>query len=167
MKMLDDLRALFAFNRWANVRFLDALAGLSTEEYVRELGGSFPTMEKTLLHVFGAEWVWLSRWKGSSPSAFPDAEALDSVAAVRERWDRLWTEQREYLATLDEATLRGDLSYARMSGERHSEPLHEQLRHVVNHGTYHRGQLAMMLRMLGRVPPSTDLVLWYREGSGG
>lgn len=162
--MLEELRALYAFNRWANLRFLDALAGLSAEEYARELGGSFPTVEKTLLHLLGAEWVWLSRWKGSSPSAFPDAEALHGVAAVRVRWDRLWTEQWTYLDTLDEATLLRELSYARMSGERQSQPLHQQLRHVVNHGTYHRGQLAMMLRMLGRVPPATDLVLWYREG---
>lgn len=164
--MLDELRALFAFNRWANLRFLDALAGLSAEEYTRELGGSFPTVENTLLHLLGAEWVWLSRWKGSSPGAFPEADTLDGVTAVRERWDRLWSEQQEYLATLDEATLPRDLAYARMNGERRSQPLHEQLRHVVNHGTYHRGQLAMMLRMLGRVPPSTDLVMWYWERGG-
>jgi len=164
--MLEELRALYAFNRWANLRFLDALAGLSAEEYARELGGSFPTVEKTLVHLLGAEWVWLSRWKGSSPTAFPESESLDSVAAVRARWDRLWAEQQEYLATLDETTVRQELSYARMSGERHSQPLHEVLRHVANHGTYHRGQLAMMLRMLGRVPPGTDLVLWYQERGG-
>lgn len=165
--MIEELRSLYDFNRWANVHFLDALDELSDEEFERELGGSFPSVASTLLHLLGAEWVWLARWKGSSPTSFPDATGLGSVAAVRGRWDRLWQEQREYLDTLDEEAVLAELPYVRMDGSRHVQPLHEQLRHVVNHGTYHRGQLAMMLRMLGRVPPTTDLARWYREQREG
>lgn len=161
--MLEDLRTLFAYNRWANLRFLDALGALSDEDLGRNLGGSFPNVAATLVHLMGAEWVWQRRWAGESPTSFPDATTLNSVAAVHARWETVWAEQQAFLASLDESALLAPVAYRTFDGTAFEQPLHELIRHLVNHATYHRGQLTMLLRQLGRTPPSTDLVRYYRE----
>jgi uncharacterized damage-inducible protein DinB len=159
---MNELRTLFRFNRWATLRFLDAMADLPAEELGRNLGSSFPSLAATLVHMLGAEWVWLQRWHGESPATFPDATTLDSVAKVRARWDALWEEQCAFLDGLDAAAMGSMVAYRTFDGSSHEQSLGDLLRHVVNHATYHRGQLATMLRQLGRTPPATDLVRYYR-----
>ena len=131
---------------------------LTDEELGKDLGSSFPNVADTLVHTMGAEWVWLQRWLGHSPTSFPDVASLTFVAAVRARWDVLWAEQQAFLASLDVASLRRPVAYKGFDGAPFEQPLHQLIRHVVNHATYHRGQLATMLRQLGKKPPSTDLV---------
>lgn len=160
---MNDLQRLFHYNRWANLRFLDALADLSDAELGRDLGSSFTNVAATLVHLMGAEWVWLQRWQGQAPTSFPDAAAMTSVAAVRARWDAIWEEQRAFVDALDEDALRRPVAYRLFDGTPYEQPLGDLVRHVVNHATYHRGQLATMLRQLGRTPPSTDLVRYYRQ----
>jgi uncharacterized damage-inducible protein DinB len=161
---MNEIRRLYAFNRWANLRFLDALGALSDEELGREMHSSFPNVAATLVHLLGAEWFWLERWLGRSPGTFPDATALTSVKAVRARWDALWADQQAFLEGLDEADLARPLTYRNLAGNEFTQPLGDLLRHVVNHATYHRGQLTTLLRQLGRAAPSTDLVAFYRDG---
>ena len=160
---MEELRTLFDYNRWATLRTLDAAASLTAEELTRDLKSSFPSVLATLVHGLSAEWVWLERWNGQSPNAFLDSTALASVAAVRERWDALWREQRAFLARLDEGDAERALSYRLFNGDTDTRPLGELMRHVVNHATYHRGQVVTMLRQLGKTPPSTDYVRWLRE----
>lgn len=160
--MMNEIRTLFAYNRWANVQFLDALSKLTDEEVGRDLKSSFPSALATLVHILGAEWVWLERWLGRSPTGFPDSPTLTSVAAVGARWDALWTEQKTHLDGLGDADLARPLTYHNLAGNQFTQPLGELLRHVVNHGTYHRGQLTTLLRQLGHGAPSTDLVAYYR-----
>jgi len=160
---MDEIRRLYAFNRWANLRFLDALDVLSDEELSRDLKSSFPTVLATLTHMYGAEWIWLERWCGRSLAPLPDAGALTSVAAVRVRWDALWADQQAFLDGLGDADLERPLTWRSMAGGDYSSRLGDVLRHVVNHGTYHRGQLATLLRQLGRAAPATDLVYYFTD----
>ena len=160
---MDDLRRLFEYNRWANIRMLDAADPLTDAELKREILSSFPSVLATLVHTMGAEWVWLERWKGTSPTALAGADGLDSVAAARARWDELWADQQKFLAGLVPGDAERAVSYRLFSGDPDTRPLGELMRHVVNHSTYHRGQLVTMLRQLGRTPPSTDYVRWLRE----
>lgn len=161
---MDEMRRLFTYNRWANLRLLDAVEELTREELGRDLTSSFPSVASTLTHMLGAEWVWLERWRGSSPTSFPDGEGLDSVEAVRARWDALWQEQQAFLDGLDDGAADHTVSYSNMSGTPDTQRLGDLMRHVVNHATYHRGQLVTMLRQLGRTPPSSDYVRYLREG---
>jgi uncharacterized damage-inducible protein DinB len=160
---MDEFRRLFTYNRWATLRFLDAAEALRADEVSRPIASSFPSVLATLTHMLGAEWVWLQRWKGSSPRSFPDAASLDSVAAVRARWEDLWADQRAFLDRLGDEDVDRVLGYANMSGTPDERRLGDLLRHVVNHGTYHRGQVATLLRQLDRTPPSTDYVRYLRE----
>jgi len=160
---MDEMRKLFAYNRWASLRMLDAIEELTREELGQDLVSSFPSVASTLTHMVGAEWVWLERWKGTSPTSFPDAASLDSVQAIRSRWTGLWDEQGSYLGGLPHGAEGRLVEYTLMNGTPDKQALGDLMRHVVNHGTYHRGQLVTMLRQLGRTPPSTDYVRWLRE----
>ena len=162
--MIEEIRRLYDFNRWANLLFLDALAELSDEELGRDLKSSFPNVAATLVHLLGAEWIWLERWMGRTPVGFPDAAELNSVARVRTRWDALWAEQQRLLAGLDDDALRRPVTYRNLAGNEFTQPLGDLMRHVVNHATYHRGQLTTLLRQLGHPAPGTDLVTFYRQG---
>jgi uncharacterized damage-inducible protein DinB len=160
---VDELKRLFAFNRWATLRFLDAADALTAEELTREMPSSFAGVLPTLVHMLGAEWAWLERWRGTSPTGFPDATGLTSVAAVRERWDGLWGEEQAFLGGLTAADADRPVAYRLFNGSADTRLLGDLMRHVVNHGTYHRGQLTTLLRQLGKTPPSTDYIRYLRE----
>lgn len=159
--MLAELLDLIAYNRWATGRVLDAAGRLTDEQLGRPLSGSFPSVRETLAHVVAAEWVWLSRWGGDPLGKAPDLSGCADVRALRERWQVLCEAQSAYLAGLTEAALGRSVSIITRTGISAELPLHETLRHVVNHSTYHRGQVTNMLRQLGAEPVATDLFLYY------
>jgi uncharacterized damage-inducible protein DinB len=161
--MIDEIRELYEFNRWANERMLDAVAVLTEEELTRAVGGSFPSLRATLTHMVGAEWIWLSRWRGVSPTGLPESWDLSTHAAIRERWRAIDAERAAYLETLNDEALGRVVEYRQLSGAAYATPLWQLLRHVVNHASYHRGQVMMLLRQIGRPAVATDLVVFYRE----
>jgi len=164
MSDLDDLRRLYTYNRWANLRCIEALSELEPDVLELDRSSSYASLLDTLVHGYGAERIWLDRWTGGKPDRLPTtADGLDSVAVVRTAWDVVWEQQRAFLDRLDDATVEAPLTYHNLSGREDTQVLADQMKHVVNHASYHRGQLATMLRQCGRVPPSTDYILWLRE----
>jgi uncharacterized damage-inducible protein DinB len=164
MEMIDEIRQLFAYNRWANRQMLDVAASFSAEELTRELGGSFASLHATLAHMAGAEWVWLKRWQGTSPEAMPVGWENSTLGELRAVWADIEDGQAAFLELLTDGRLKATIRYRTLTGAEYQGPLWQLLRHVVNHATYHRGQVATLTRQLGGVPPSTDLVRFYREG---
>lgn len=165
--MLPEIRELYAYDRWANRRLLHAVAALSPEAFARDLGSSFPSVRDTVAHVLAAEWVWLRRWKGTSPTGTPEDWDLSTLEAIRTRWREVESEQEAFVSDLEDEDLRRVVSYRNTRGEPFESTLAQMLRHVVNHSTYHRGQVVTMLRQLGAEPPSTDLIQFYREDAPG
>lgn len=163
MATLAELNELYAYNRWANGRILDAAGELAESELRKDLGGSFPSVGATLVHLLAAEWIWVSRWEGVSPSGMPDGWAGGSVEELRRRWKDVEERQQSFLDTLREEDLDRQLDYTNLAGDALRSSIGPMLRHVVNHGSYHRGQVATMLRQLGKAAPSTDLILYYRK----
>ncbi len=156
-------RELFEFNRWANQRMLEAVAALNEEQFTRDLRSSFPSVQATLAHIVGADWIWLSRWLGTSPTGTPPEWDLSTLSGIRAQWDIIEKQRASFLDSLTPEALQRSLPYWTLKGEPFSNPLAQLLRHVVNHSTYHRGQVMTMLRQLGMPAISTDLVLFYRE----
>jgi uncharacterized damage-inducible protein DinB len=160
---LSDLKTHFDYNRWANGRLVAAVLALTHEQYTRPLGTSFPTIRETLAHLVSVEWVWLQRWKGVRVEA-PPAWASEAPAEVlRERLQEVEAERGTYLATLADEDLPRPVRFVYFSGTEGEHSLQELLLHVVNHSTYHRGQLASMLRAVGAAAPPTDLLVFYGE----
>ena len=160
---IDDIRHLFAYTEWANERIVECVRGLSVEQYARTVPSSFPTIRDTLAHIVMAEWIWLRRWKGESPSEPPQwLSAEPPLDVVVENLRAIERERAELLDALNDADLQNDLSYRNMAGDPYANRLGELMSHVVNHSTYHRGQLTTMIRQVGATPPSTDLVNFLR-----
>ena len=158
-----EIRTLFDFNHWANARTLDACEALSAEEFVRPNGSSFPSIRDTLAHVHGAEWVWLERWQGRSPK-LPGARDGDDLAAIRDRWAETGRALLEFAHSRTQADLDAIHEIRTFDGALFSHALSQMMQHVVNHGSYHRGQVAAFLRQCGHQAQGTDLIRFYREG---
>jgi uncharacterized damage-inducible protein DinB len=161
--MHDDFAALFAYNRWADDRILTACRGLSQEAYTRELPGGMTPLRATLVHVAGATQAWSRRLRGETVTALAsDAElptVEDAVRVLNETHDAF----AHFASTLTPQRLAGIFAYRNLKNEEKRLPLWAVLRHVVNHASYHRGQVAVKLKRLGVDPPATDLVFWAIE----
>ena len=165
--MIDELRELYDYNWWANERSLGAAAWLTAEDLNRPLGSSFPSVFQTLRHILHAEWIWLERWEGRSPTGMHEAPRADDWDTLMASWSAFVDRQRGYLARLSEADLTATIEFRTLSGVEYATPLWQLLRHVVNHSTYHRGQVTTLLRQLGAEAASSDLLIYYRERSAG
>lgn len=161
-----DIVTLYAYNRWANGRTLDAVEKLDPAAFVKNLGNSFASIHATLVHIAGAEWAWLRRWHGDSPRKLP-TEEFPTVASLRERFQSLDREREAFLAGVSEERLQQPFDYKDLAGNAMRLPLAQSMQHVVNHGTYHRGQVTTMLRQLGATPISTDMSRFYLDRAAG
>jgi len=159
----NEMIVLYEFNAWANRRMLGAVAAVKLEEFLRPLGSSFSSLRDTTAHIYGAEWVWLERFHGRSPASLPDGEEFQDVASLREKWAELEARLHEFVGSLTQDDLNRVLEYKTLKFGVYSNPLWQSMQHVVNHGTYHRGQVTTLLRQLGAQPVLTDLMHFYRE----
>ena len=157
-----ELADLLAYTDWADHRMFVDLIDLDDDEWVEEVGGSFGTIQGTAAHIVSSEWVWLERWQGRSPGRAPEWILDPDARELSDRWTGIAGARRTWLHGLSEQELTADLTYRRLAGEEHTDPLPTLVRHVVNHSSYHRGQVAAFLRNVGRAPTSSDLVLWAR-----
>jgi uncharacterized damage-inducible protein DinB len=162
---VEEIRSLYAYNRWANARLIEVIAGLPAERLTAEIPSSFPSILGTLAHIAAAEWVWLRRWKGENPTAFPDWLAAPSLPGVREKLAEIEAERASFVGSLSDADLERPLDYRTLAGDPFRNRLADLLVHVVNHSSYHRGQLTTMLRQVGATPVATDFVLFKREAA--
>lgn len=152
---------------------MQAASQLNTEQFARDLGGGFHSVRETLVHIIGGEWGWLTYWKATSHSSafLADlwdrhdtlfrADAFPDVEAVRRKWAEIEKEQTEFVSSVTEAALERMLPFrsTQLSLER-------LMQHLANHSTYHRGQVALMMRQLGAKPVATDFHVFLVEVSG-
>jgi uncharacterized damage-inducible protein DinB len=159
-----DLDLLLDYHYWARDRMFDALARLSQRDYVADRGNSFRSIRDTVVHLYSAEWSWHSRWRGHSPSAHLLPEAFPDVAAVRSAWLELEPQVRALVGSLGPRDRERVFDYFALNGTPQQSVFWHMVQHLVNHATYHRGQITTMLRQAGAEPPkSMDLITFYRE----
>ena len=118
----------------------------------------------TVEHLCGADWIWRSRWEGVSPMALPSPDSYDTLAKVRAAWEDEERRIRAIMNGLGPDGIARPILYIGWDGRPQAQPFWQMLQHLVNHGSYHRGQITTMLRQLN-VPPakSMDLIAFYRE----
>jgi uncharacterized damage-inducible protein DinB len=157
------LRFLFQYNAWANRRVLDACGALSNEQFTRNLGSSFSSVRDTVVHIYGAEFVWNERFQGRSPTSLLSAGPYQDLASIRVKLEEMDQYYIDYVSKMTQEDLDRVIHYKSFAGEEFSNPLWQSLHQLTNHGTYHRGQVVTLLRQLGVKPVSTDLIGYYRE----
>lgn len=162
----QDALTLLDYHYWARDRVLDAVDALSVQQYTRDLRSSFTSVRDTLVHTYSAEWNWYSRWTGSSPVSMLDPKTFPDRWSVRRSWIEQESKVRGLVGGMDQQDLDRRLDYKLMNGDAAQSVFWHMLQHMVNHATYHRGQITTMTRQLGApVPESQDLIRFYRERS--
>lgn len=163
MVTLELLRFLFQYNAWADRRLLDVCSQLTNEQFARELGSSFSSVRDTVVHLYGAEWVWKERFNGNSPMALLKGDGFPDLTSIRVKLEEMDQHFIDYVSKITQQDIDRVIVYKTFSGQEFSNPLWQSLHHLTNHATYHRGQVVTMLRQLGAKPVSTDLIGYYRE----
>jgi uncharacterized damage-inducible protein DinB len=161
-----DIQVLYDYNRWANAQVLEAVSRLTAEQLTKDLGNSFPSVRDTLTHIMSAEWIWLRRWKGTSPKAMLNPADYPNLDALRTKWAEIEREQMEFVRGVTDESLRTVITYVNTKGETWRYPLWQMMQHLVNHSSYHRGQITTLLRQLGAEPTHTDFLLFFDMKSG-
>jgi uncharacterized damage-inducible protein DinB len=168
----DDIQLLYEYDRWANNRVLRAASALTAEQFTRDLGGSFRSVRDTLVHIVGSERTWLTYWKEPSPSSafladlwtrhgtLFDPNAFPEFAAVQLKWAEVEREQVEFVNGVTNESLSRMLPVGSAQIR-----LAQLMQHLANHSTYHRGQVALMMRQLAAPPLATDFAMFLMEGS--
>jgi uncharacterized damage-inducible protein DinB len=161
---LQDLRTLLDYHYWARDRVLDAASALTADQFSRDLGSSFGSVRYTLAHIYSAEWAWYSRWQGTSPTAPLPMDQFSDIASIRQPWTAHEAKMRAFLEGLGEPGITRVYEYKALSGQSGSSVFWQMLQHLVNHASYHRGQVTTLLRQLGAAPAkSMDMIAFYRE----
>ena len=159
----EEMAALYDYNAWADRRVLEAASALSKEEFLKPMSSSFSSIRDTLAHIFGVEWLWLERFQGRSPASIPDGNEFTELNILKARWMEFEPTLLKFARGLTESDLDRVMEYKTMKFGVYTNPLWQSMLHLVNHGTYHRGQVTTMLRQLGARPILTDLMHFYRE----
>lgn len=163
---LQEIKLLFAYNSWASDRIFEAVSPLPAENYFKDLKGSHGGIHGTLTHLVGAEKIWLSRWVGRPDATLLKAEEVTSLADLRSIWEVVGRETAAFLSKMNERKLQETLSTTTSKGVQYTQTYQQMFQHVVNHSTYHRGQIAAMMRQVGAAPVATDLIAFYRQVGG-
>ncbi len=159
---LQEVKLLHAYNAWANNRIFDDVQKLTPEQYTKDLKASHGSIHGTMVHLVGAEKIWVERFQGN-PQPFLKAEEITTATELRALWERVGYETARWIGTMTDKKLQEVFSMKTLKGDTHTHVYWQAFQHLVNHSTYHRGQIVTLLRQMGAQPASTDLIAFYRE----
>lgn len=158
--MNTDLATHLKYSAWASGRLVEAAGELTPEELSRPMNVSHGSLLGTLAHVYLGDRIWLSRLVDPEPRKKLREENEEiTLETLARDWPPLYERWVEFAESADPERM---VSYHDTKGNPYQTPLWQIVRHVVNHGTLHRGQVMAMLRQLGKIPPPTDLIFYYR-----
>lgn len=173
--MIEYLRQLIGYHAWADSTLFECIDKLSETAYAENLHASMGGVRGTAVHMYGAEAIWLSRLKGISPALMASEKDFPTWAPLRTAWERSTGELCTLVESFTEHTVQQPVAYRTLRGETYSNTRAHILCHLVNHATYHRGQIVAMIRQLehrGLVAapaghtrmeiPSLDLIAYFR-----
>lgn len=164
--MKEQLASLFEYAGWVTHRLLTVASGLTEEQFDQKVLPGIDSLHQTLVHILGAEMIWLARLQGQSPKTMLAPSELPTLQALHERWAELEAQQRAYVAGLAETDMGLTVSWTNMRGQSYALPRWQVMLHSVNHSTHHRSEVAALLTALGHPPASTDLLEFYLARAG-
>jgi len=158
--MNKQLIQLYDYNVWANERVMDHLGTLPSEVFLREVDLGFKSIAEVISHIVSADNIWFNRIKEEQDS-IPAKKAFTDLKEARQEMDDLQSQIRVYISSLRDAEKK--VSYTMASGRQMENSIAEILQQVVNHGTYHRGNITTMLRSFGYQGVMTDYIAFLMK----
>jgi uncharacterized damage-inducible protein DinB len=155
-------RSHLEFMKWADNIAYSALTQTPHEHLVQDRSSSFKSLFDTLTHVYRGELVWFRRVQGEQDAKLADMDSPPDLGSLGQRWTGLHQGWLEWARSHTPENWQQPLIFHTAQGEECRLPFWQIALHVVNHGSYHRGQVATMLRQAGAKPTGTDLLTFYR-----
>jgi uncharacterized damage-inducible protein DinB len=159
--LVDHLK----YSQWASERCIEAVRPLTIEEQNRHLYTSYKSVLGTLVHIYHADRIWLSRLCGSPRFTLADLDEVFTLDSLREAWGKIHEDFQKWAGALADEAVDGTLKYVNLAGQHYELPVWQVILHVVNHATYHRGQVTTLLRQLNHIPAVTDLSAYYNRNA--
>lgn len=155
----DEIRFLFAYDRWATRRVLDALDGIDPGFWARTDEVGERGLGSILVHQLGSSRRWRLLFQGrpTDEGVKAELEPLPTIDELRARWDAEWAAVDAWLQTMTDPFV---------ANVHEGVPVWQLLVHVVNHGTQHRSEAAALLTTEGRSPGELDLFDYAEEQAG-
>jgi uncharacterized damage-inducible protein DinB len=157
-----EIQRLYDYNSWANERVLESLRPIGQDVFTDNRQASHGSIRGIIAHIAGAEWIWLERWKGFAPGSLLQESEFETTEIAAQRLRKIDHDLQEFTSRLTQMDIDGGRGYTTMEGKACSNVLSDMLLHVVNHSSYHRGQITTLLRQAGAVPQSTDFIRFIR-----
>lgn len=157
---LSYFKLLLSYNSWANARILEALSVLSTEELTKNLSTSHNSILETFVHIMFAESIWRMRCQGESKIEQLNLLDFNSFELLKKKLSAHEHQQQYFIDMLGDPDIGRIVTYLNLKGENWEYPLYQIIQHLVNHSTYHRGQIITMLRQLGHEAVTTDFLVY-------
>ncbi len=154
-----------AYSKWASDRSMESVRPLSVEEQTRYMYTSHHGVLETLVHIYQADRIWLSRLVGKPRFTLADPGETFTLDSLAEAWNKTHTDCQTWTAALLEDDVTATLKYVNIQGHPYELPIWQVILHMVNHATYHRGQITTMLRQLNHNPVVTDLAAYYNRNA--
>jgi uncharacterized damage-inducible protein DinB len=155
------LAGQFDYHRWATVRVLRSCEPLGNDELTRYLYASEGSLFGTLVHMYRVDAVWLRRLRGHAHAPPPEVPA--NFVELRSAWTPVLDALHSFAAELSSDAVETSLPFRSIVLGDQALPIWHVLLHVVNHGSYHRGQVITLLRQLAHETVSTDMSLYWIE----
>ena len=157
-----EIQRLYDYNSWANERVLESLQPIGQDVFTDNRQASHGSIRGIIAHIGGAEWIWLQRWKGASAGSLLAESEFETIEIAAQRLRKIDQDLQEFTSQLTQLDVDGRRGYSTTEGKAYSNVLSDMLLHVVNHSSYHRGQITTLLRQAGAVPQSTDFIRFIR-----
>ncbi|WP_212002337.1 DinB family protein [Chitinophaga sp. HK235] len=155
--MKEILVRFASYNHWANQQLVAVMLNLDAEKTERDLGGSFPSLRKTVCHLWFGESIWYQRLQLTEQPVDPTVAFTGTFEEACQSWLQQSLLLEEWVKQASEVKLNHTFAFTPGTGEQVKLPVHEAVMHVCNHSTFHRGQLVNMLRQLEVTKiPATD-----------
>lgn len=165
MNLRDFILQQYDYVVWSDDRCLTAAASVLTENFDKQLGFSFGSVHRVLLHMLGAQDLWLGRWQGDSTRVFPTVEELPTLEAIRQRWDKNHGQLIAFVRAQTDDSLTQRVNFIR-NGQPHSGMLWMLMTHTFDHATYHRSQLNSLIKLAGGKPGDFSYITRLRITEG-
>ena len=165
MQLKDYLQHLYDYSYWANHRYLAVAEALTEEQLFRKQGHSWDSVHGVLVHMMSSERMWPMRWRREK-GTFLDPKDFPTAASIREYWEDIEKNMRNFIAEQTEESLLHDITYTNPKGETFTLPLWQMVVQPPNHNTHHRGELAAMFGLMNVPHPEEEIVQYFLVKSG-
>ena len=159
---LQEIKTLHAYNSWADNHMFEALEAVPEAQYLQDMKSSHGGLHGTMVHIVGAEKIWLERYQGA-PQPLLSTNPPASLGELKKVWEKVGYDTAKWLGGMSDKKLGETFTMQTFDGKTFTHIFWQAFQHLVNHSSYHRGQIVTMLRQIGVKPPTTDLIRFYRE----